>query len=344
MKKKTTLTVLPLTENYSKKNAGAVSLFVKDINKYSKFNNFIVGSTKKKDLISNNYQNFNPSRSIFNLSKNKLYAKQVLDFVNQNNFDLIEVHNRPQIASYLIKKKLKNVSLFFCNDPLSIRGSKTIGDRKYLLDNCNNIYFISKWVRGRFFKNLKTKYPMNIIYHGCDLKVKKNKKFNIIIFAGKLNKSKGYDIFCESVISILNVFKDWKVIVLGSEPREKYNYKHKRLIHKGWLKHNDVISYFKKSSISVVNSNWDEPFGRVAVESAATGNAVIITNKGGLPETTKINITLKVNNIKNLTKEITKLIKNPRTLTKIQKKTLNNFKHKSRNIIKQLDNLREKLI
>ena len=89
MKKKTTLTVLPLTENYSKKNAGAVSLFVKDINKYSKFNNFIVGSTKKKDLISNNYQNFNPSRSIFNLSKNKLYAKQVLDFVNQNNLKII---------------------------------------------------------------------------------------------------------------------------------------------------------------------------------------------------------------------------------------------------------------
>ena len=41
------------------------------------------------------------------------------------------------------------------------------------------------------------------------------------------------------------------------------------------------------SSISIVPSMWEEPFGRTAMESAAYGNATIISNKGGLPETFK---------------------------------------------------------
>ena len=343
MIKKNILTILPLTENFSKSKAGAVSLFVKDNDKYSKFDNFVVGSTNYKDIISNNYKNFNVSRNLFSLSKNRNYSKQIYKFIVSRNFDLIEVHNRPQIASYLIKKGLKNVSLFFCNDPLSIRGSKSFSDRSLLIKKCNNIYFISNWVRKKFFDKIKFKYPKNIIYHGCDLKVKKIKKEKIIIFSGKLNKSKGYDIFCEAVIDILNKYKSWKSYVIGSEPREKYNFHHKRLFHKGWLKHEKVINYYKKSSISVVNSNWEEPFGRVAVESAATGNAIIITKKGGLPETTKIKLSLVKNDKKSLYKQIAKLIENPKYLKSLQKKTLQNFSHKSKDIILYLDRLRDKI-
>jgi Glycosyltransferase len=35
----------------------------------------------------------------------------------------------------------------------------------------------------------------------------------------------------------------------------------------------------------VVCSRWEEPFGRSRLEAAANGCAVIISNKGGLPET-----------------------------------------------------------
>ena len=106
-----------------------------------------------KDFISKNYKNFKVSRSLFSLSKNIDYSKKVYKFILNNNFDLIEVHNRPQIATFLIKKGIKNTSLFFCNDPLSIRGSKLLSDRKFLINNCQNIYFISNWVRKRFFEN-----------------------------------------------------------------------------------------------------------------------------------------------------------------------------------------------
>jgi hypothetical protein len=34
------------------------------------------------------------------------------------------------------------------------------------------------------------------------------------MFVGKLNKSKGYDLFGKAAIKILNEFKDWKALYL----------------------------------------------------------------------------------------------------------------------------------
>jgi hypothetical protein len=39
---------------------------------------------------------------------------------------------------------------------------------------------------------------------------------------------------------------------------------------------------------------WEEPFGRTAMESAAYGNATIISNRGGLPETFKNPIIINI--------------------------------------------------
>ena len=47
------------------------------------------------------------------------------------------------------------------------------------------------------------------------------KKKKIITFVGKLNKSKGYDIFGKAIIKILNKYKNWSSIVIGDEPRDK---------------------------------------------------------------------------------------------------------------------------
>ena len=104
-------------------------------------------------------------------------------------------------------------------------------------------------------------------------------------WGGKLNKSKGYDLFGKSIIKILNKYKDWTAIVIGDEPRDKLDYNHKNLIKLGFIKHKDVLNIYKKSSIAVVCSRWEEPFGRTSLEASSNGCAVIISNRGGLPET-----------------------------------------------------------
>jgi glycosyltransferase involved in cell wall biosynthesis len=120
----------------------------------------------------------------------------------------------------------------------------------------------------------------------------KNKK-KIIMFVGKLNKSKGYDLFGKAIIKILNEFKDWKALVYGDEPREEIIFRHERLIHNGYQSNDKILNSFKLSSIAVACSRWEEPFGRSSLEASSRGCAVIVSNKGGLPETITDGIILK---------------------------------------------------
>ena len=102
-------------------------------------------------------------------------------------------------------------------------------------------------------------------------------------------------------------------------------FKHKNLKNLGFKNNDFILNFLKKVSISVVSSRWDEPFGRASLEAASRGSAVIISNKGGLPETSSSSIILKSLNEKNLYLQIKKLIKNKDFLIKSQKKNYKNF-------------------
>ena len=112
-----------------------------------------------------------------------------------------------------------------------------------------------------------------------------NKKEKWITFVGKLNKAKGYDVFASAIKKVLNKNPNWKAKIIGDEKREKIALNHNRAHILGFKKHDEVLSIFKKTSIAVACSRWEEPFGRTSLEASANGCAVIITNKGGLPET-----------------------------------------------------------
>ena len=66
-------------------------------------------------------------------------------------------------------------------------------------------------------------------------------------------------------------------------------------------------------------------FGRTSLEASANGCAVIITNKGGLPETVTDAKILNSLSIKNLTKAINLLIKDTSLRSKLQKLSIKNF-------------------
>ena len=78
----------------------------------------------------------------------------------------------------------------------------------------------------------------------------------------------------------------------------------------GFQTHNTVLKILKKTSIAVACSRWNEPLGRTSLEASSNGCAVIISNRGGLPETITNGIILKKLNEQELFKEIEFLIKN----------------------------------
>ena len=86
--------------------------------------------------------------------------------------------------------------------------------------------------------------------------------------------------FCEAIIKVLNKYPEWKAFVAGDEPREIINVNHKNLTNLGFQKHTKILDLFKKTSIAVACSRWEEPFGRTSLEAASRGCAVIISNRG----------------------------------------------------------------
>ena len=332
--------ILPLKENFSNKDFGAVSVWVDQYMMHTKIDDTIIFCreiTKKQQYLRKNVIPIDVQDKFYT---NLNYIKKINDHIIKEKITHVEIHNRPEYARFLIlNNPLIKINFIFHNDPNQIRFSKTINEKNFLLENCNKVIFVSNWVKNKFFSNLEYNYKNNaeVVYNFVHLISKFPIKKKIIIFSGKLNKSKGYEIFGSAIVKILNKYPDWKAIVCGNEEREKFNFNHKRLEILNWVDHKKVLSFYCRSSISVVNPTWEEPFGRTALESASRGCAVITSVSGGLNETFVNNLILKKNDKNNLIKLISKLIDNKKFLLKIQKENFNNIIHAPIKSIKKLD-------
>ena len=341
--------LLPYKENFSPEYPGAVSLFVFETTKKSRYvkNIKVYGTTDLKKKFPISYVNINLKKSLLK-SQTKSYVNKFINLESKNNSSIIEIHNRPSYIK-IIASKLKNkvISLYFHNDPLSMEGSKTIENRKYLLKNCYKIIFNSIWSKKRFLQGLESKFVNSnklLVFHQSALKgnqnlIKNKKKW--ITFVGKLNKAKGYDIFSKSIVKVLSKFPDWKAKIIGDEKREKIDLKHKNADILGFQKHEKVINIFKKTSIAVACSRWEEPFGRTSLEASANGCAVIITNKGGLPETVTNAKILTSLTVQNLEKSLIDLIKNTQLRIKLQNLSIRNFYLTHKHVTKLIDEYRK---
>ena len=340
--------LLPYKENFSPDYPGAVSLFVYETSNISKFKKFITvfGSTQYKKKFKLNYKNILLNNNILG-SNSKNYINQFIQIEKKRKSNLIEIHNRP-IYLKLLNSKLnkRNYSIFFHNDPLSMEGSKTIEEREYLIKNCYRIIFNSNWSKKRFLEGLDNKIinseKLLVFFQSAKKNnieiIKKKKKW--ITFVGKLNKAKGFDIFAESIVNVLNKNKDWKCQVVGDEKREKINLKHRNVNLLGFQSHSKVLKIFKQTSIAVICSRWEEPFGRTSLEASANGCAVIISNRGGLPETATNPYILQNLSEKELTKSINYLITNKSQRFLLQKSSIKNFYLTHKFVTNLIDNYR----
>ena len=147
--------LLPYKENFSKNLAGAVSIFVNDTNKLSKFYKSIqvFGSTDQKNKLKN-YQNIDLEKKLFQ-STTSQYLKNFTQIINKKNIDLLEIHNRPHYISYLNRTSNCKKILYFHNDPLNMQGSISTIEREYLLKNTDKIIFNSYWSKSRYLVNLE---------------------------------------------------------------------------------------------------------------------------------------------------------------------------------------------
>jgi len=341
--------LLPYKENFTPNYAGAVSLFVNDITKESvyKKSTLIYGNTIYKNYLSNNYVNLTINKKFF-FSTSKQYVENFLHHEEKIKSNLIEIHNRPQYIKIIKKKYNEKLFLYFHNDPLKMSGSKSPSERTFLLNNVDKILFNSQWSRNRFFVNIKDKEKFlkktSVCFQSSSkVRIAFEKKEKIISFVGKLNRAKGYDLFGEAIVKILAKYPSWSAYVYGDEIRENLIFKHKNLKILGFKNNEFILDELKKTSVAVVCSRWEEPFGRTSLEAASRGCAVIITNRGGLPETTNHGVVLKTLDSDSLYDKLDYLIKNNAFRKKLQIKTYKDFKYTHSFISKKIDLIRSSM-
>jgi glycosyltransferase involved in cell wall biosynthesis len=343
--------LLPYKENYSPEYPGAVSLFVSQTIRHSKYakNIVVYGNTNFKSTLTNNYTNINLDEVYLLQSQTKYYVNRFIELQKKIKANIIEVHNRPNYLKYIFNKLNSKVVLYFHNDPIEMEGSKKIKERLNLLMNCEKIIFNSLWSKKRFLIGLDIFFcgspKLQVINQSTNKpKIDFSKKEKIITFVGKLNSAKGYDLFGDAILKVLNKYRDWKALAIGDEPRENIIFKHKNLKNLGFQQHNNVLKILKKTSIAVACSRWEEPFGRTSLEAASRGCAVIISDRGGLKETITDGIIVRKNTSENIFKSIESLIKDRKKLINLQQKSYKNFYLTNQYISKIIDDYRYLLI
>jgi len=333
--KKNIFIILPFKESLDPSKSGAVSIYIKDSLKYSKYK-------KKIKIISSN--SFSNSKFF----RNKNYIMQFCKKYKDKNISIIEIHNRPEYVK-ILKKFFPNskIILTYHNDPLNLRGSILPSEREYISKNCEKIIFISKWIKKRFFIQTSTNIRNNneLIYHGILKKknINLNKKKKNILFVGKLNESKGYHIYHDVAKRFKKINPDWNFIAIGNEPRKKIFPKKDIIKEIGYKNHKEVLKYYEKSEIAVGNSLWDEPLGRIAIEASSRKCCPIITDVGGLIESKDIGLVLKKNDTSHILKILKELTNNKKKLRTLQNNfyTKNNFD--IRKISKSIDLIRSNI-
>jgi len=340
--------LLPYKENFTPGYAGAVSLLVKDISLKSKYKNSttVYGSTEFKEKYDVKYKNMQSKKYFFERGNIK-YAENFLKLIESAKTDLIEIHNRPATFNYLIEKvPNKKILIYFHNDPLSLRGSIRKSQRESILNKASAIIFISEWTKKRFFQDLNHKADdtkVSVIYSSVNKKKFNSNKNKTILFVGKLNPSKGFDLFCNVITRILDEFPKWKAYVIGDEPRAKIDVSHPNLIKLGFLNHSEVLKHYDKASIAVGCSRWDEPMGRVGLESSSRGCATIVSNKGGLPETITNGVILNDVDEDQLYLSLRKLVSDDSYRKRLCLLSYKNFKNDLNQSVSQYDEVRNKI-
>tara|TARA_A100001011_G_scaffold399548_1_gene508745 strand:- start:1345 stop:2538 length:1194 start_codon:yes stop_codon:yes gene_type:complete len=153
--------------------------------------------------------------------------------------------------------------------------SVVVGISQRILDiHLSNGYFSSseKLVIYNGFSINKSTHPTT---HSTPLKIG---------FIGQLNRAKGFDTLVNALSTLTHY--DWRLLIAGNYlPKQKVDTNKKipkeKVAFLGFVKQK---SFFEKVDFLVVPSIWEEPFGRVIIESFLMNTPVIASNIGGIPE------------------------------------------------------------
>ena len=282
-------TILPPKEGFSPDAVGAIGLLVHRLARSA--GGEVVGRGVENPFTD---VPFHPATPGWGWTATQRYAAGLAAVLRPLRPDLLEVHNRPEVALRLARRH-KRVCLFLHNDPQGMRGAKSASQRTTLLRRLGRVVAVSDHVRRRFLEEVEG--DVTVLPNSLDVPERTRKvRERLIVFVGRTVADKGADVFVAACADILPKLPGWRAEMVGADrfspdsPATEFT---ERLTVQaaaagitltGYLPHAAALDRMGRAAIAVTPSRWPEPFGMTALEAMAHGAALICSRRGGLPE------------------------------------------------------------
>lgn len=261
------------------------------------------------------------------------YITEIIKRENFENYDYVIVENVPEFVIPLYPKAKNKLILHLHNDRLNKNTKKATE----ILKKYNKVFTLSDYI-GKRVKEISPLYNDKVytLYNGIDTskfgkekykdKIQKVKKEygilpndKVFLYTGRIVPEKGVK---ELVQAFSNLKDDFNVKLLitgsidyGKNSTSKYlkevsSIATQNIIFTGYIAYNEMPILYAIADVGIIPSIWEEPFALTVIEHMATGNPVIITNSGGMPELTNKKCAIMVRKDENLVQNLKEAIEN----------------------------------
>lgn len=211
--------------------------------------------------------------------------------------DLVEVHNRADLALHLARRF--PTVLVLHNDPRCMRGARSAAGRDRVLRRLAGVVAVSDCVARAMLDGVARPAQRPVMIHnGIDLTAlpPPAPREALILFVGRVTADKGADAFVEACAMVLPHLPGWRAEMIGADGfgpdsretpfiaalRRRAHAVGVRML--GYRPHGEVLVAMTRAAMVVVPSRWTEPFGLTALEAMASGAALACSLRGGLAE------------------------------------------------------------
>lgn len=290
----------------------------------------------------------NPLRYLAKIQNVYSYSRRVALAVQK--FDLIYLHNEPNILFFLHKQPTQQIILHMHNDHLSIPWLRFFYRRA--LSRVDKIICVSDYIRKQAvshfpeyaerFDVLLNATDANVFKPYADegfLQLKNILSFEsdkqYLLYVGRLTPIKGVHVLIEAFFKIYSQKPNTRLIIVGSsffKGSIKTPYEKKlealakpiqeAIIFTGYLAHEKLKYLYSAVDIVVFPSVSAEGFGLVIIEAMSSGTCLIASAIGGTPEifeNGKSGMLVKPGDVEELAETISTVLKSPNVMESMGK-------------------------
>jgi spore coat protein SA len=295
----------------------------------------------------------NPIRYVSKIQNVYSYGRRVAKAVQ--DFDIVYLHNEPNILLFLNKQPGQKVVLHMHNDHLSMKLFRPF--YRHALAKADRVVCVSDYIRRQavaVFPEYADRFC--VVFNATDPDVFKpygdeairqldgivpidpDKQY--LLYVGRLTPVKGVHVLIEAFKEVHRQLPDVRLIITGSSffgGAAKTDYEQRLIdlaesvseyiVFTGYLAHEKLKYLYSFADMLVFPSTWQEPFGLVMLESMSAGTCSVCSAVGGIPEVLETNVNgvlVQPDDANELARTICKTLRDPKSMRRME----DNARHK----------------